>query len=434
MSRVIGAQLVTHGVGQGLFYSGEITSHPQKEELNFVYDCGVRDDGKGHPTLASCISRYKGTLPPRASGGKKQLDLLFISHLHDDHTAGLPELLKDVETRYLFLPYLAEWERALTLMQSSGGEAWFTSFLADPVLFATTELGVRYVVLLSRAEPKEGGPGREDVPDRPTREDPEASLDRAVSELADDPNPDRTLAGERALPRWQSLKLDERVLFKTDARSLRLPYWRFKFYSVPPNQGVLAQFRNDVLALLKDKSLAALLTSPAGIKSLESAYEKLSDSSKEVHWNINNTSLVTYHGPNDRAHGLAHTSCSGPKCCKFGSGPCLGGSFGDPFGTLLTGDLHFLQPDLYTKQMTHFASEQRQISTMLMPRHGARSSWNPRLLQDLPNLRQVIASASVQSRYGHPSAGPIQDVLQAGRDYYWSKQQHDVRVDMYLRI
>ncbi|MDE1821899.1 MAG: hypothetical protein KGJ23_13955 [Euryarchaeota archaeon] len=431
---MVNAQLVTHGVGQGLFYSGSVMPLHHEGEVNFVYDCGVRDDGKGHPTLASTISTYKGTLPPRGSGGKKQLDLLFISHLHDDHTAGLPELLKDVETRYLFLPYLAEWERALVFMQSSGGEAWFPSFLADPVLFATTELGVRYVVLLTGAEPKGGRPGREDNPDRPPQEDLEGSLDRAVSMLEDDPNRDRTLAGERGLPRWQSLKLDQRVLLKTDSRPLRLPYWRFKFFSAPPNQGALAQFRNDVNALLRGRSLADLLTSPAGIKGLEAAYEKLSDSSRELHWKVNNTSLVTYHGPNNQALGDAHTSCSGPNCCKFVSGPCLGGSFGEPFGTLLTGDLHFLYSDLYLQQMTHFASEQRLISTLLMPHHGARSSWNPRLLQDLPNLKQVIASASVHSRYGHPSAGPIQDVIQAGRDYYWSRQQHDVRVDMHLRV
>ena len=76
-----------HGVGQGLFYSGSICDNT----FNFVYDCGTSSD-------KSCL---KNALPEI----RQDLDFVVISHLHDDHVNGLPELFEKAHIKKIFLPY-----------------------------------------------------------------------------------------------------------------------------------------------------------------------------------------------------------------------------------------------------------------------------------------------------------------------------------------
>ncbi len=85
-----------HPVGQGLFYSGLIQKPEEGNfrQFSFVYDFG---------TSSSCrrsfwreVDDFKGLLPCWKNG-KKRLDLLIVSHLHDDHVNGL-YLFKDLES------------------------------------------------------------------------------------------------------------------------------------------------------------------------------------------------------------------------------------------------------------------------------------------------------------------------------------------------
>ena len=60
-------------VGQGLFYSGDIG------RFNFVYDCGCSRDFLKKIGV-KVIGPYKRRMD------RKTIDLLVISHFHDDHT------------------------------------------------------------------------------------------------------------------------------------------------------------------------------------------------------------------------------------------------------------------------------------------------------------------------------------------------------------
>ena len=81
-------QFLFNGVGQGLFYSGSIYNNA----FNFVYDCGTMSSDKSH------IKKAISALP-------KELNFVAISHLHDDHVNGLPELFERTRVNKIYLPY-----------------------------------------------------------------------------------------------------------------------------------------------------------------------------------------------------------------------------------------------------------------------------------------------------------------------------------------
>ena len=78
-------------VGHGLFYSGTITDNYSKKTFSFVYDCG----GKNRTIVNNAISN--ADLP-------EKIDLLIISHFHEDHIKGVPQI-KD-RVKKVILPYL----------------------------------------------------------------------------------------------------------------------------------------------------------------------------------------------------------------------------------------------------------------------------------------------------------------------------------------
>ncbi|MFA6756050.1 MAG: MBL fold metallo-hydrolase [Bacilli bacterium] len=78
-----------YNVGQGLFYFGELDNN-----FRFVYDCGGS-------------KRYVNNAIKNGFTKGKSLDLLVISHLHEDHTNGIDELIKFTgKPKKIILPYL----------------------------------------------------------------------------------------------------------------------------------------------------------------------------------------------------------------------------------------------------------------------------------------------------------------------------------------
>lgn len=89
-----------HPVGQGAFYS-EIfklpTNSDKSDEYRVVYDCGSKKD---KDWLKNRISESFPT---------KDVDILFLSHFHDDHYKGIINL----QPKIIILPLLDEWDKVI---------------------------------------------------------------------------------------------------------------------------------------------------------------------------------------------------------------------------------------------------------------------------------------------------------------------------------
>jgi len=88
------------GVGQGLFHAG-IIDKGDGSFFSFVYDCGATEKNKD--SLKSSILAFKSKL--MQYGKDNHLDLLIVSHFHDDHISGLPDLLSGMTVGKVILPY-----------------------------------------------------------------------------------------------------------------------------------------------------------------------------------------------------------------------------------------------------------------------------------------------------------------------------------------
>ena len=93
---------VIHPIGQGGFYT-ETFKDNDEEVFNVVYDCGS-ETGKPYD-INSYLKKY---YPDSTKHPKKEIDAIFVSHLHNDHINGLECLLGNTNVKYLFLPQLTE--------------------------------------------------------------------------------------------------------------------------------------------------------------------------------------------------------------------------------------------------------------------------------------------------------------------------------------
>lgn len=82
-------------VGHGAFYTEQFTNHISGQCFTAVYDCGG-------PQVLDCIDDFND------EEKKLDIDLLFISHFHRDHTNGVRELINRANVRQIILPQLEQ--------------------------------------------------------------------------------------------------------------------------------------------------------------------------------------------------------------------------------------------------------------------------------------------------------------------------------------
>lgn len=111
-------------IGQGAFYCEEFTFDGCDEKINIVYDCGGND--------ATLVEHY---IKDNFDEGET-IHALFISHLHEDHINGVPELLKHCKVKNIFFPLLTGETKTLSALYNTviGTKSSFSaSFAMDPM-------------------------------------------------------------------------------------------------------------------------------------------------------------------------------------------------------------------------------------------------------------------------------------------------------------
>lgn len=130
------------------FFSGILNqkSNNNQRIFTFVYNCGSES---AKDFLKREMDDYKLLLSNIK--GKKHLNLLVISHLHDDHINGLKSLLQDFDIDNVVMPYVNDGLKLLASLESSGTDEFLQSFYADPVAWFISR-GVRKIFLLGAEE------------------------------------------------------------------------------------------------------------------------------------------------------------------------------------------------------------------------------------------------------------------------------------------
>lgn len=386
-----------HNVGQGLFYSGKVG------RFNFIYDCGA--EKRKH--LYTVIGNYRNYKLPSS-----KLDLLILSHLHDDHVIGLNVLLSEISVDTVILPYLTPIERLMVASRRKDLSLWFYEFLADPTSFLI-EKGAEKVVLLG---------GREaHSPERVSSESEERRFD--PGELLDDKGLRKeVLENDPQLERF----LDQgNLLVKNHREPLKVRgIWFFRFFNCKVEDSKKNLFRRCVKSTIGKDNLIDVIKSKSKLRNLKTCYDNLQK-------DFNDTSLVVYHAPIDRSEYL---------CKAFGAGCQINDltdfMFAFPHkhithlheanGHFLTGDINLRNN--WDEIRIHYGFYLLEVAVALLPHHGSKRSWNRAILTRLPHKCTWVASSGVSNRYGHPNYEVIQDAIHGGSILYWCNELNKISI------
>lgn len=126
MTDMIHSQTTFHPVGQGLFVSGRITGEKSGRALRWVYDCGTKSGG-------ALLSR---AIQNELQSESSPIHILTLSHFHEDHYKGLPDLLQQHKVQHVMLPYVPLWDRLLVAFDRDvDPESPEFQIVTDPVGF-----------------------------------------------------------------------------------------------------------------------------------------------------------------------------------------------------------------------------------------------------------------------------------------------------------
>lgn len=98
-----------HAVGQGLFCSEIVEDGNFKHTV--VYDCGTESEDRFLQSETKNLARLVKD---------RRIDILFLSHLHDDHISGVHRLLHDFYVKKVVLPCLTPFQIIRVYLYANG--------------------------------------------------------------------------------------------------------------------------------------------------------------------------------------------------------------------------------------------------------------------------------------------------------------------------
>lgn len=366
-----------HSVGQGLMHSGIITKGSTRtfKKFSFIYDCGgkfVRNS-----TGMAEVNGLARRLEKR--GRKRYLDLLILSHFHNDHINGLEYLLRKVTVGTAVIPYVRREELLLAAIRAEGELSDFLIRFYDNPVERLLEAGVQRVIMLTSEEDgAETGPANEEETER----------------LADDglktEDPIRTV--------YTKMKETPAVRNSLTLTSLETD-WKFILQNLPVDWNTIDRFRtflDDTMSKYDHADLSSLVANKKFRDEARLLYEDMFDGDNS----INQTSIVAYHAPGDKIFQpiyfitpVVHARISSP--CSLA-------------GTLLTGDIS-LNKETKLDRIDDELGKSYSIGVLQVPHHGSRKNisswWNQH-----EYIHSVI-SYGIGNKYSHPDYETIMHYL-----------------------
>ncbi len=400
-------RMVQHAVGQGGLTCG--TLEAGGKPLRWVYDCGSNQ-----------LDALAREIEIVAGGG--DIDLLFLSHLDNDHVRGIDDLLSRVKVREVVLPYLNELTLVATLAREAGRGRLggvFAEAVSDlPGWFGSR--GVETVTLVGgRDDDEEGdGPIVPEVPEGGERGgdcSAEWTLDpEAVSELI-------TSAAPRQDAGAHMQQVAPGAAVATTASNRKLNWALIPYVHVPPAR-LMKAFEDALEAEfgtpLDKQDIVRRAKDPMVRDKLRACYDAL--------WLDHNLiSMTLYTGPvipssvdiDWRSQRFLHNRHWKHWEKEVG-------------GWMLTGDAHL--DGLYRRRrfLKYYENYTTFVNVLMLPHHGSIHNHSREVLDAMPALWVGFAAAG-RNGYGHPHED-VRDAVRAHRSAYF--QQVDEKQSSQLEM
>jgi hypothetical protein len=364
---MLNVEMLQRPVGQGGLFEGVVDAG--STPLRWVYDCG---------------SNQKEALSREVNSLRGPIDLLFLSHLDDDHVSGLDILLARHKAAEVILPYLTDVGRLLALGKAiSDGRlsGLFVDFLSNPSDWLLRRDVERVTFVRGSDDDSKDGP----VPDepRPGRQEVDGLL---LPKWTREP---RRLAGKS-----REIRVAEQGTFVCLSTNSGLADWTLLPQVYPPSKARAAAFGKALAKHfpgLAPAEIAERAWTVDGREKMRACYEGL--------WTDHNLiSMSLYMGPTPHSQRnwsfeLRHRYLWMP---ERGSLP----------GWLSTGDAD-LSVSSRRRAFHHFYNDYLdQISVLVVSHHGSSTSWHDDILEGMSSL-SVGCAAAGRNGYGHPHRAVI---------------------------
>lgn len=382
-----------YSVGDGFCYEGMIIND-QREVYHFVIDCGSeapkhKAQRKGQlSTEFDCSFRLEEITDRIASHGE-HIDLFILTHFHADHYNGYKELLAKTRIDKVIMPYLYPEERLCVMinddMDMYGSDV---EFLINP-----------YAAVLNLC--------RENNPDA------KLILVRGSRNNQDDRNQNEPLLTENTgwgvehedtanIIETENIDPSHARVVRTLASGTGIPGfdWMFKLFNLEVDESKLSDLRNFVGKMTAQKLDSLINTSKSTLKT------KYKVIAQYLYKDLNNTSVVTYHGPIKVQH----------RC-----------------GTLMTGDID-LNHGIADEILSFFQNELNRIALFSIPHHGSNKNWNSQFISH-GKLDSTICFAVTHNYYDNRLPGKMMSDLRCHNICVWvvdenhfSEFEQDIRI------
>ncbi len=393
-------------VGQGLFAAGSIEFWPPQPKprrninlrgqtkpapigpYRWVYDCG---SSSGKHLVTNAIADLKRTCK------REKIDLLTLSHFHNDHINGVVELLNKIGAKTVMLPWAPLWRRLLIgFEQGLRASDPEMLFYVDPVQYFAQEAGEGFEqILFVLPSDGEGPPFLTDPPAFPEPLEDRDDHDKP-SDLGD-PVSHGDLEGPYG-------DLDRRVRILRPGKSIPVNgVWEFVPYNDPATKpvdpfGFATKVKSHYGLLLTGKTHER----EAALKDLRALYEDTFGHGAKM----NNVSLMLYGGAVGAWTGRGERSYFYRDHVRTGR---FYGAHEARGAILLTGDGN-LKDLAKWESLTAYLDARRAMRTSVfqVPHHGARANWHDGLAA-LASPMTSIFSSDPRHGYGHPHAEVLRD-------------------------
>jgi len=385
MTRIDFAQ-VQFPVGQGGFHMGWLKEHSQPVHVapflgnplfTWAYDCGSDQLS----VLEREIKSVQGA----------QIDMLFLSHLDDDHVVGVDKLLVAAdEVKEVVLPYLGDDEWALHLASGASSGSLSGTFI-DLVSNPTDWFGARGVKRITYVD---GYDEDGDGPDGPDPIDPSGE-DR------------KSLEREDKLLKSVWTRVVSRTSYTTHKSSsgvevVRIPKgavapisnsygqlnWVLSPFAFSPSAAKLNAFSLELIKQfgpsLAAKDYADKARTVAGRRKLRACYDAV--------WKTHNLhSIALYAGPGVPPGNKLRCTARQGNLLRRVVQP----------GWLSTGDFDFSIKKRRQKFITYYSDYASMVGQLMLSHHGSDHSFDASVLSAFSDLTFAIAAVGANG-HGHP--------------------------------
>ena len=332
---------IFHPVGFGAFYTEKHVDPHTMKYFNIVYDCGTVTAGVNLDLMIQ--SRFnKG----------EQIDILFISHFHEDHISGIPKLMKHCRIKRVVIPYIPKGDR---------------------VLFAYSNRDLAgYEELITNTENYFRN---------------EAEIIRILPEEESEDNNNETRDEELTMPSGRSIT----------ATYIGVPIADWCF--IPFNYNYAAKVKQLQVALKAEGLDHSKLDSVSYIKN---NYDRIKNVYKNLSGNINDTSLVVFSGMCLNFIPYIFFSYQPGRYEMYKTG----------LNCIYYGDVNTDKDILYNRLMKRLQNLYATIQTIQIPHHGSKHNFRPTIIN--PGSISIVCTDSNHKKQYHPDPTVIVEIVNAG--------------------